>query len=163
MELAGVPLSGVLAETELIMGIGKRIKELRARCGLTQETLAKKIGVTPAAVGNYEHDLSFPKEEVLMKLFGALCCSPNELLCGEYVSDAEETVHLNKYRALDTAGKQRVNALTDAEFARVNAERSEEEYEEIPIAARRAGAGVVLRKKGGQKLSDMRGFKGKIG
>ena len=54
------------------MGIGARIAELRTRLGITQQNLALRIGVTPSAVGNYEHDVSFPKEEVLMKLFGAL-------------------------------------------------------------------------------------------
>ena len=65
------------------MGIGIRIRELRLRAGLTQEGLAAKIGVTPSTVGNYERDVSFPKEDAFMALFEALNCTPNELLGGE--------------------------------------------------------------------------------
>lgn len=61
------------------MGIGKRIKELRERAGLTQEELAQRLGVTPSAVGNYEREVSHPKENVLYRLFEALSCEPNEL------------------------------------------------------------------------------------
>lgn len=44
------------------MGIGKRIKELRNESNLTQEELAKKIGVTKGAIANYENETSHPKE-----------------------------------------------------------------------------------------------------
>ena len=69
------------------MTIGEKISELRRNAGLTQRDLALKIGVTPSAVGNYEQGVSFPREEVLYRLFEALDCSPNELFGFE-----EETV-----------------------------------------------------------------------
>ena len=69
------------------MTIGEKISELRRKAGLTQRDLALKIGVTPSAVGNYEQGVSFPREEVLYRLFEALDCSPNELFGFE-----EETV-----------------------------------------------------------------------
>lgn len=69
------------------MTIGEKISELRRNAGLTQRDLALKIGVTPSAVGNYEQGVSFPREEVLYRLFEALCCTPNELFGFE-----EETV-----------------------------------------------------------------------
>ena len=61
------------------MKIGEKIFELRRKAGLTQRDLALKIGVTPSAVGNYEQGVSFPREEVLYRLFEALDCTPNEL------------------------------------------------------------------------------------
>ena len=69
------------------MKIGEKIFELRRKAGLTQRDLALKIGVTPSAVGNYEQGVSFPREEVLYRLFDALDCTPNELFGFE-----EETV-----------------------------------------------------------------------
>lgn len=69
------------------MTIGEKISELRRNAGLTQRDLALKIGVTPSAVGNYEQGVSFPREEVLFRLFSALDCTPNELFGFE-----EETV-----------------------------------------------------------------------
>lgn len=133
------------------MGIGSKIKELRKRQGITQEALARRIGVTPSAVGNYECDVSFPKEEVLMRLFGALSCSPNEIFGAENEFSLREYAHLNKYRALDEQGKTLVDELTEAELLRV------ETVEEIPIAARkaRAGAPLKLEKRGGKSLLDL--------
>ena len=61
------------------MKFGGRLSELRREAGLTQRGLALKIGVTPSAVGNYEQGVSFPREEVLYRLFDALSCTPNEL------------------------------------------------------------------------------------
>lgn len=134
------------------MGIGSKIKELRKRQGITQETLARKIGVTPSAVGNYECDVSFPKEEVLLRLFEALSCTPNELFGADDDFSVREYTHLNKYRALDETGRDRVDVLTEAELRRVD-----ETVEEIPIAARKArsGAPLKLEKRSKQDLLDL--------
>lgn len=134
------------------MGIGSKIKELRKRQGITQGALARRIGVTPAAVGNYECDVSFPKEEVLMRLFGALDCTPNELFGAENDFSVREYTHLSKYRELDEQGRDRVDALTEAELR-----RADETVEEIPIAARKArsGAPLKLEKRGKQNLLDL--------
>ena len=61
------------------MKFGEKLSKLRREAGLTQRGLALKIGVTPSAVGNYEQGVSFPREEVLYRLFSALSCTPNEL------------------------------------------------------------------------------------
>jgi transcriptional regulator with XRE-family HTH domain len=50
------------------MSIPKRIKELRARVGISQETLAKKLGLSVASVASYEIGRVTPSIEVLMKL-----------------------------------------------------------------------------------------------
>ena len=65
------------------MGIGKRIKEARLKKNLNQEELAKLIGVTASAIGNYENGVSHPKESVLYKLFEALEVEPNYLFQDE--------------------------------------------------------------------------------
>lgn len=61
------------------MGIGKRIKEARIKNGLTQEELAKIIGVTKGAIANYELETSHPKEPVMYALINALGVEPNFL------------------------------------------------------------------------------------
>ena len=53
----------------LTVGIGKQIRAGRERLGLTQGELAKQLGITKSAVGNYENEVSHPKEPVLYKLF----------------------------------------------------------------------------------------------
>lgn len=101
------------------MGLGKRIRALRERSGITQEELARRLGVTPSAVGNYERDISHPKEDVLYRLFSALGCEPNELFSDYYNEQGSpEQLHMTKYRELDEHGKELVDACTEIEHRR---------------------------------------------
>lgn len=61
------------------MSIGSRIKEARTRLGLTQVELAKLIGVSKGSVGNYESEVSNPKEPTLWKLMEVLDVDANYL------------------------------------------------------------------------------------
>ena len=145
------------------MGIGTKIRELRQRAGLTQERLALKIGVTPSAVGNYERDISFPKEEVLMSLFGALECTPNELLGGSTVGDNEQE-HLQMYRALDDRGRETVDACTQAELDRcldrcLDRRRGENE---VLVAARNGKPPhkITMKRRGKKTIFDVPDYGG---
>ena len=53
------------------MSLGKRIQECREGLGISQAALAKRLGVSQSTVGNYEAGISFPREEVLLRLFGS--------------------------------------------------------------------------------------------
>lgn len=140
------------------MGIGNKIKELRQKQGITQEILARKIGVTPSAVGNYEREISFPKETVLMKLFGALECTPNELLGDEVMLGEKEYAHLKKYSALDEQGRERVDECTEQELRRA---REDGELEEVPIAARHgSGEQLTLKKPKGRSILELPDYRG---
>lgn len=143
----------MIGGNEEIMGIGNRIRELRLRAGLTQEMLAARLGVTPSAVGNYERDVSFPKEGALMALFGALGCTPNELL-----GSGEETEHMAKYRALDERGKQTVDECTEIELARCGGIAADN----VLIAARKGGAPheIRLKRRGEKKIFDVPPYRG---
>jgi len=138
------------------MGIGTKIRELRQRAGLTQEGLALKIGVTPSAVGNYERDVSFPKEEVLMSLFGALECTPNELLGGSGAVGNTEREHMRMYSMLDERGKETVDACTRTEFDRCQNEN------EVLIAARNGDAPhkITLKRRGEKTIFDVPDYRG---
>lgn len=128
------------------MGIGIRIRALRERNGFTQEQLAKQLGITAAAVGNYEQDISFPRGEVMYRLFRALNCEPNELFIDYYTEKDEVGEHLRKYRELDDHGKELVNACTDIEHRRCTELESS-----VMIAARGGTVGkkMVLKKRNG--------------
>jgi len=60
--------------------LGKKIKELRKKLGLTQEALAERVGVTRLAVSNWESGKSIPKGDKLMKLAEVFGVSASELL-----------------------------------------------------------------------------------
>ncbi len=59
------------------MSIGSRLKDARLARGLTQEGLAKLVGVTKGAIGNYETGVSSPKETVLFRLMQELTIDAN--------------------------------------------------------------------------------------
>ncbi len=106
------------------MGIGFRIKEARNSLNLTQEELAKKIGVTKGAVANYENDTSHPKEPIMYKLFDALQVDANYLYQDEMGSNYpmkvtyDEMEHIKKYRSLDPHGKEMVDFTLLKEWER---------------------------------------------
>lgn len=71
------------------MSIGSRLKDARVRCGLKQGELAKAVGVTASAIGNYETGVSSPKEPVLIKLMQVLGIDANYLY-QDYVDFRED-------------------------------------------------------------------------
>ena len=61
------------------MSIGQRLKEARLARRMTQEDLARAVGVTKGAIGNYETEVSSPKESILIKLMEVLHIDANFL------------------------------------------------------------------------------------
>ena len=61
------------------MSFGERIKFRRGELKLSRGELAGRLGVSPSAVSNYENGLSFPKEDVMLRLFDSLETDPNQL------------------------------------------------------------------------------------
>ena len=68
------------------MSIGSRLKEARLSKKLTQMDLASAVGVTKGAIGNYETDVSSPKEDILIRLMKYLDIDAN-FLYQDYISD----------------------------------------------------------------------------
>lgn len=61
------------------MPFGKRLKEARLALNMTQEDLAEAVGVTKGAIGNYESEVSSPKEPILIELMKVLGVDANYL------------------------------------------------------------------------------------
>lgn len=102
-----------------------RIKRLRLQAGLSQESLAKHLGVSRVAVIKYENGRSRPVR-CLDKIAQILNTTADYLLTGrediseplpavlEKVLLSDEILLLCKYRGLDDKGKQVINATIDA-------------------------------------------------
>ncbi len=75
------------------MAVGTRIRTLRNASGMTQRDLAQKVGLTEAAVRNYELGLRTPKPAKLAQMAEALGVSPDALREVE-VSDARGALEL---------------------------------------------------------------------
>lgn len=133
------------------MSIATRIKDARISLGLTQEQLAKKIGVTKGAIANYENGISVPKVDLLYKLMRTLQVDANYI----YQDEMDEIQHENitrfemeniikKYRTLDQHGQEAVNSILEIECKRMDSiERLKKQKESveftdnlIPIATR---------------------------
>lgn len=141
------------------MGIGSRIREQRLKLGITQQQLALRLGVTPSAVGNYECDVSFPKEEILLRLFDTLGCTPNVLFGAEGggLSPREEEL-LRKFRVLDEHGKTLIETCAELELQRTGSQNADEE---ILIAARHSRTRERgLKKRGGKNVSELPDYRG---
>lgn len=61
--------------------VGKRVKEVRKKYGLTQEDLAEKVGVSATYISSIERGLSFPRGEVLVGILNALNVSSDLVFC----------------------------------------------------------------------------------
>jgi transcriptional regulator with XRE-family HTH domain len=61
---------------QLVVYVGDNLKRLRTLNALTQEELASKAGLTPAAVARIERNEAEPRPSTLRKLASALDVKP---------------------------------------------------------------------------------------
>ena len=133
------------------MSLGKRIQECREGLGISQAALAKRLGVSQSTVGNYEAGISFPREEVLLRLFDSLETDPNTLFRDSYreggaaLSRSEREL-LDQYRGLSHMGKETVRSVVDALCAYrddLEAGKTDREPRLIPLYRSPAAAGYA--------------------
>ena len=134
------------------MSFGERIKLRRSELQLTRAELAERLGVSPSAVSNYENGLSFPKEDVMLRLFDCLETEPNALFRDSYREgsrslSASEQVLLRQYRGLSLKGRETVRSVVDALCAyREEVENAKPEKQEprvIPLYRSPAAVGYA--------------------
>lgn len=76
--------------------IGNRIKLLREELGLKQDELAKKISVSPSAIGMYERNLREPNNELTLKFADFFNVSVDYLLGKTDVRKPAENINNEK-------------------------------------------------------------------
>ena len=101
------------------MALGDRIRMRREELALSRIQLAERLGVTPSTVSNYETGVSFPKEEVMLRLFDCLETDPNTLFQDSFrrggdVLTQKERQLLVQYRALSPLGRESVQTVLEA-------------------------------------------------
>ena len=62
--------------------LGKRLREERLHCGMTQEQVAEKMNVTAQAVSKWENDQASPDADTLVRLSRLFGASVDDLLTG---------------------------------------------------------------------------------
>ena len=92
------------------MSIGQRLKDARIARNMTQEDLATAVGVTKGAIGNYETEVSSPKETILIKLMDVLRVDANYLYQDFMDNDnqlsKDELRLLSAYRSAEPAAQR---------------------------------------------------------
>lgn len=86
-----VTFSGIERKAE--MSFAENLRRLRKEKGLTQEQLARQIGVGKRAVIGYETEGRYPrKHDIYQKIADALDCTTNDLLTDsdQFVAKAQE-------------------------------------------------------------------------
>ena len=73
-------------------GLGKRIRTMRNRKGMTQKQLAERSNITVAAISRYENGLRCPMSDILANIARALNISTDYLLMGEEKPDQERSL-----------------------------------------------------------------------
>lgn len=105
------------------MAIKDRIKEMRQARNLTQEQLAKRIGIAKSTLAGYETGIREPSIEIIGKIMYELDIDANYLWQdeGNYQMQVSylEMEHIKKYHNLDDFGKESVDIVLERESRRV--------------------------------------------
>jgi transcriptional regulator with XRE-family HTH domain len=83
------------------MEIGKKLKDTRLKCNMTQEQVSEKLYVSRQTISNWENEKSYPDIISIIKLSDLYSISLDELLKGdekmiEHLEDSTNTVESNK-------------------------------------------------------------------
>lgn len=106
------------------MAFNDRLKESRTNSNLTQEQLAEKLGIAKSTLSGYESGNREPSIATVAKILDILDVDANYLYQDEVekitkiVVDIKEREILEKYRALDSHGKEMVDFTLTKEYER---------------------------------------------
>ncbi len=89
------------------MSLGSNIKRLREANGMTQEELAKVLGVSPASVSYWESDVKVPRMGAIQKMADRFGVLKSEIIEGP-VADGRTFISL--YERLSDASKERASS-----------------------------------------------------
>ena len=110
------------------MAFNDRLKEARNNAGLTQEQLAKKLGLAKSTITGYEKGTSEPNMITVKNLMDILKVDANYLWQDEMtgstslIVSSDDWNHIKKLRTLDMYGKKAVNSVLNIEYERCNYE-----------------------------------------
>lgn len=102
-----------------MLSFGERLRTRREELKISRADLAESLGVSRSAIGNYETGISFPKEDVMLRLFDCLQVDPNYLYRDSYhgtdqILTHQEKILLEQYRALPAVGRETVRSVVEA-------------------------------------------------
>ena len=88
-----------MPELDLVL-LGKRIRDARKECGLTQKELADQTGLAAKTIQNIENGRKNPSYDTLARLMGRLGISPDTLFLLKASVPTDEMKHfLENYQS----------------------------------------------------------------
>lgn len=111
------------------MNFGENIKKIRKERGLTQKQLGEKLGISQAAIGQFESNKANPKMETIQKIANALNVSLNDLIPDSYEREIQEGYELlyNDYSFIEVMANHKI--FSDKEREKIL--KKIEEYREV--------------------------------
>ncbi len=101
------------------MTIGKKIRELRKKAGLTQKELGRLSGTSETTIKQYELGKRQPRMEQLQKVATALNIQVNDLLPWEYIPEIRDSVYASTLKDLEMLFELKVFNYSKAEQERL--------------------------------------------
>ena len=104
--------------------ISTNITKYREKANLSQKELATKLNTSPSRVSNWEQGNNCPSIDILFDVCRILDVSINDIY-GVYPTSSfslsyDEQDHIKKYRSLDKAGQEHVDAVLSWEAEHKN-------------------------------------------
>lgn len=112
-----------MSDDTIKKNISKNISKYREAAGISQKDLAKKLGVVPSRISNWETGANCPTIDILFEVCEILNVSINDIYGvypdSKFILKYGEQDLLKKYRNLDDHGKELVNFTLDKETERI--------------------------------------------
>ena len=97
--------------------LGERIAALRRSRGMSQAELARRLGISPSAMGMYEQGRREPSVQTLVSLSRELGVSTDFLLTGKAAASEEDPLPALVRQCVDVADRK-LEARPDRPFSR---------------------------------------------
>lgn len=126
-----------MSDDSIKKNISKNITKYREQAGLSQKEFAKRLGVAPSRVSNWETYANCPTIDILFDVCEVLGVSINDIY-GVYPASKmklsfDEIELIKKYRDLDDHGKEMVDFTLDKEYERsISLKKKEDNIVEMP-------------------------------
>lgn len=111
-----------MSDDTIKKNISKNIAKYRESAGMSQKEFAKRLGVAPSRVSNWETYANCPTIDILFEVCEVLGVSINDIYGvypeSSFILKYEEQTLIKKYRALDAHGKEMVDFTLHKEWER---------------------------------------------
>lgn len=128
-----------MSDDTIKKNISKNIAKYREAANISQKELAKRLGVVPSRISNWETGANCPTIDILFEVCEILNVSINDIYGvypdSKFVLKYGEQDLLKKYRALDEHGKEMVDFTLEKEYERSVAEKKKSDNI-VPMAVR---------------------------